>query len=298
MNESPQSGRAATTTVTARSRRGVLLILVTAGLWSFNGPLIKLLDGAGTSAWTIAFYRSLFAALVLTPFALRKIHTLRFDPRLIVSVLVFTAMTAAFVLATTLTHAANAIFLQYTAPAWVFILSPLLLRERAERRDVVVLATALCGVAVIFTGQGATSHPPGLVVGLAAGLFFGLLTLVLRHVRQIDALLVSWINNLGSAVLLLPAAALSTLSLDREQFILLILLGVFQFGIPYLLYTKGLQYVPAHRAVLLILMEPVLNPTWTFLIVGEVPASTTLAGGGLILAAVVLQVVLTLRRFR
>ena len=283
----------------ARRTRGTLLILITAVMWSFNGPLIKLLGQAGAGAWTIAFYRSLIAGAALTPFALRRIGALRFDRWLVACVFIYAAMTVTFILATTLTEAANAIALQYTAPIFVFALSPLILRERSPRRDWIVLVVALAGVGVIFAGQGGTPHLPGLLLGIASGMFFGLLTLILRRVRHIDPLLVTWVNNLGSAAILLPAAAaVSTIALDGGQLGLLVVLGVFQFGIPYLLYTSALRHVPAYRAVLLTLIEPVLNPTWTLLIVGEVPTSSTLEGGALIVAAVALQVVLALRRSR
>ena len=283
----------------ARERRGVVLVLTTAVLWSFNGPAIKLLHEGGTDAWTIAFYRSLFAGLALTPFALRRLGTSRFDPWLLVSVVAFTAMTATFVHATTMTQAANAIVLQYTAPAWVFALSPWLLKERAQRGDVLALAVALAGVAVIFVGQGASADLPGLLVGLASGVTFGLLVMVLRRLRSIDPIVVTWANTLGSALLLLPAAALAAdLGVDLRQAGGLAWLGVVQFGLPYLLYTAGLRYVPAYKAILLLLLEPVLNPILTYLFVGEEPRPTTLAGGALIVAAVALQVVFSVRRAR
>lgn len=285
---------AATDASTPSLARGTLLILLTAVMWSFNGPLIKLLVEAEAGAWTIAFYRSLIAGVALTPFALRRVGQLRFDRWLIVCVFVYAAMTATFILATTMTQAANAIALQYTAPIFVFALSPLFLGERTSGRDWLVLTVALAGVGVIFLGQGGTPELPGLIIGLTSGLFFGLLTLVLRRVRHIDPLLVTWINCLGSAAVLFPVtAAHSTVAIDGKQLGLLVVLGVFQFGIPYLLYASALRVVPAYRAALLTLIEPVLNPTWTFLIVSEVPANTTLAGGALIVTAVALQILIT-----
>ncbi|NUQ50501.1 MAG: EamA family transporter, partial [Phycisphaerae bacterium] len=112
----------------------MLAALVAAALWSLNGPLIKLLNqaGDGVDGLAIAFYRSLFGGLIFVPLAVRRLATLRGAgwgwP--LGSVACFTLMTAAFVIANTMTAAANAIVLQYTAPIWVVALSPLLLRER------------------------------------------------------------------------------------------------------------------------------------------------------------------------
>ncbi len=283
----------------ALARRGVVFILLAAVLWSFNGPIVKLVHQAGADMWTIAFYRSLIAGLLLTPIALRRLGSNRLTSGALVSVVAFTAMTVCFIGATTMTQAANAIVLQYTAPIWVFIFAPWLLGERAERRDRVILVLALVGVVVIFAGQGATPDLPGLLVGLAAGFTYGLLMVVLRWLRGTDTVVITCANALGSALLLLPVtAALSTFGLDGRQLAYLVLLGALTFGLPYLLFTAGLRTVSAHRAVLLTLIEPVLNATWTWLIVGEVPHRTTLIGGAVILAAVALQVVLSVRRMR
>ncbi len=271
-------------------------------MWSLNGPLIKLLgqlDG-GLSGLTIACYRSLISGIIFTPLALRRLATLR---RVSVawsagSVMVFTLMTSSFVIATTMTQAANAIILQYTAPLWVFLLSALLLKERPGRVEGLVLLVTMAGVGVIFTGRAA-SGTAGLVVALGAGLGYGSLIVVLRGLRAVNPTAVTWMNCLGSGLLLAAAVALwDSFALTSAQFGLVVLLSVVQFAIPYVMFSWALQHVEAHRASLIVLLEVVLNPVLTFLVVGERVPRATLLGGPLILAGVIGWMLLTWRRER
>lgn len=269
-------------------------------LWSLNGPLIKLLDQAEVPGITIACYRSLLGGLIFLPLALRRRKTLRnvtIGWR-IGSVLTFTLMTASFVIATTQTAAANAIILQYTAPIWVFLLSPLLLRERLHLTDGLVLALAMVGVAIIFSGHTA-GDIPALSIGLASGLGYGSLIVMLRGMRRVDPSAVVTLNFVGSGVLLLPAVAIwGVFLLNSYQFALVLALSMVQMALPYLVFSWALQYVEAHRASLIVLLETVLNPIWTYLVVGEIVPAATLVGGPLILLAVVGWMLVTWRHER
>ena len=281
---------------------GVGALVICAVFWSLNGPLIKLLtvqDG-GVPAVTIACYRSLIGGLIFTPFALRRRHTLK-NARLgwhVGSVVSFTVMTACFVIATTVTQAANAIILQYTSPLWVFLLSPLLLKEKPGWTEGLVLLVAMAGVVVIFSGRE-VSGTAGLIIALGSGLGYGTLTVMLRGLRAVDPVTVAWMNGLGSGLLLLPGVAVwGSFSLTPAQLGLILLLSIVQFSLPYVLFSWALQRVQAHRASLIVLLETVLNPLWTFLLVGEMVPHATLLGGPLILAGVVGWLLLSWRRAR
>lgn len=270
---------------------GMGALIICALFWSLNGPLIKLLtvqDG-GVPAVTIACYRSLIGGLIFTPFALRRLGTLKragLSWR-VGSVLSFTVMTACFVIATTVTQAANAIILQYTSPLWVFALSPLLLKEKPGWTEGLVLLVAMAGVVVIFSGHEA-SGTAGLIIALGSGLGYGTLTVMLRGLRAVDPMAVAWMNGLGSGLLLLPGVVIwGSFALTPAQLGLILLLSVVQFSLPYVLFSWALQRVEAHRASLIVLLETVLNPLWTFLLVGELVPPATLMGGPLILAGVV-----------
>ena len=130
----------------------------------------------------------------------------------------------------------------------------------------------------------------GVLIGLVSGFGFGCITLALRKLRDVNALLVIWVNNIGSTVLLFPLAAVTAdLRISQRVLVLLAIMGVFQFAIPYMLFSGGLKYVPAAQASLILLLEPVLNPIWVWSAVGEMPAVTTLIGGGILLTTVAWQ---------
>jgi len=289
---------------------GVALVFTAALLWSLNGALIKLVheNGRGPDGATIAFYRSLVAGLFLLPVARGKYHTLlrrrtadgQGLPRLstqfrlrwaaLACVVFFALMTICFVVANTMTEAANVIILQYTSTFWIFGLSPWLLREKPHVKDLWLLALAMVGIAVIFAGN-ANADLPGLVIALASGLFYGLLTLMIRQLRDSDSAAVIVLNNLGSAVLLLPLVLLfGDLFVNSRALVLLIIMGIVQFGLPYYLFALGLVRIPAYQAGLITLAEPMLVPVWTYLAVKEAVPTTTAVGGGIILVALALFV--------
>lgn len=276
---------------------GVALLVLAALLWSLNGVLIKSIyeGGSGPPAVTIACYRSLFAGLFLLPLTRGKWRSLttasrdqgrrRIRPAAWGCMAFFTMMTAAFVLAMTKTETANALILQYTSTFWIFGLSPWLLHERPRPEDLRLLAIAVPGIAVIFAGNASTDAM-GLSIALASGLFFGLLTLLIRHLRDSDSVVVTVFNNLGSALLLLPfCVGVGELMVSRRALMLLVVMGVVQFGVPYYLYTLGLVRVPASQAALVTLLEPVLAPVWTYFALGESVPRATMIGGTLILLA-------------
>ncbi|MCH8807205.1 MAG: DMT family transporter [Planctomycetes bacterium] len=290
-------------TETPTARRpglGVLVLVVCATMWSISGPLIKTLANDGVAGITIAYYRSLLGGLVLVPFALRRRQALR-RVRIgwpIASVALFTVMTACFVISTAKTASANAVILQYTSPMWVFALSPLLLKERPGLTEGLVLLIAMAGVGIIFFGHPA-AESRWLLVALASGFGYGALTVVLRGLRAVNPLVVACMNCVGSSVLLLPAVLLwGSFKLTGYQFVLMFVLSFVQFTLPYVLFSWALQRVEAHRAALIVLLETVLNPLFTWLVVRETVPTPTLAGSPLIVAGIVGWILLVWRRKR
>ncbi len=219
----------------------------------------------------------------------RRLGFLTFPrPAALACVVFFTLMTVCFVIANTRTEAANVIILQYTSTFWVFGLSPWVLREKPQTKDLWILGLAMIGIGIIFAGNAAADLV-GLIIALSSGLFFGLLTLMIRRMRDSDSAAVMVVNNLGSAALLFPAAyMLGDLMVSPRAWLLLVIIGVVQFGLPYYLYTLALARMPAYRATLFTLMEPILVPVWTYLAVGEKVPLMTAAGGGVILIALAL----------
>ena len=261
-------------------RRGVLLIAAAALLWSTGGLAIKLvpLSAPGVVFWR-SFVSGLFLLAVFRPSRERWRHA---APS---TVVVYALMILTFVSATKMTTAANAIFLQYTGPLYVLALAPFLLKERFRKVDAAAVGVALVGMSLFFVGRLDAGALQGNLVAVVSGLFFGLTILLLRRDASGDALPSVIAGNLVAAALALPFAW-GHLALDTRGVALVLFLGIFQMGISYVLFVKGLRTVPAAEASLLGMLEPTFNPLWAFLGLGERPSGWALVGGVIVLLAV------------
>jgi DME family drug/metabolite transporter len=258
--------------------RARLEILSAAVLWSTAGAAIKL---SGLSGWQIAGGRSLVAGLFI--FALfpesRRLPGWR---ALLVSAS-YAATVVFFVLATKLTTAANAIFIQDMAPLWVLLLSPRLLGEKPTAGELLAVPVYGLGLGLFFLDELSAGQRAGNLVALASGVAFAFCIVGLRRVKGAGNSVIAWGNLLAFAVVL-PAWPLGPAprALDVG---LLVYLGIFQLGLSYVLFNKGLHGTPAVEAAFLALLEPVLNPIWTFLFTGERPGPWAIAGGSIVLVA-------------
>jgi len=253
-----------------------LCLLLGAILWSSGGFFIKEIDAGATS---ITFFRCLFAAAVLSPFM--RGRGLPRAPDMAISIILFALLLGLYVGATKATTAANAIFLQYTAPLYVIALGPLLLGEHLRTRDVTPFAICLTGIAILFAGNAGSADAGGLWMGAGSGFFYGLFLLWLRRLRYADGIAVTFANCLGVAILfsVLPGAW----DVGLRDLGLLLVMAAVQFALPYVLFTRGLRDVQSGEASLIALVEPVLNPLWVILLLGEAPGLATLVGGAVII---------------
>jgi drug/metabolite transporter (DMT)-like permease len=269
-----------------------LFVVAAAVLWSLSGAFKSVLthptplglDTPTIDSGQIAFYRVFFAGFVLLP-TLRRVD-IRFRPAMIGMVLTFAAMNALFMRALTQGTAANAIFLQYTAPLWVYLAGLWWLGERADRRSTAAVAAGMLGVAVIVSGGWSNERLEVIGEALGAGVAYAGVLLWLRLLRGESPRWLTILNHLGSAVVLLPGAlrGLPTLA----QLAWLFLFGAVQMGLPYWLMARGLRSISPAEASMLSLLEPILNPLWAYLVspADELPAMTTWIGGALILAGI------------
>jgi drug/metabolite transporter (DMT)-like permease len=263
--------------------RGRFLIFLAALLWSLAGVFIKLLE---SHPLTIVFYRSLFASLVFVPFL--KSSEFRFNAPIIVSAISYTAAITAFVSANKLTTAANAIVLQYTAPVLVYLFSRLVLGEKISTPNAVALAISMAGVGFISVDNAGEPEMSGVLLALLSGVLFAIYMVNLQRVKEFSATYLTWLNNLVCALLVLPFVT-ARLALSTDQLLIVVIMGVVQLGLPYFLFSRGLQTLPLQEAALIALIEPVLNPVWVALIIGEIPSFATLVGGAMILAALAVR---------
>jgi DME family drug/metabolite transporter len=273
--------------------RARLCIVAAAVLWSLSGafksvlshPTSLGLDTPHLDPAQIAFYRVLFAGMVLAPTIRRTDVTYR--PAMIGMVLTFAAMNALFVRALTLGTAANAIFLQYTAPLWVYLAGICWLGERPDRRSTVAVVAGLVGVAVMLLGGGSDERLDVIGLALGSGVAYAGVLIWLRVLRNESPRWLTVLNHLGSAVVLFPDAARFGLP-TPGQLAWLFLFGAVQMGLPYWLMARGLRSVSPNEAGSLSLLEPILNPLWAYLVspTEELPGTWTWIGGAFILSGI------------
>jgi len=272
--------------------RARLLLLAAATLFSTGGAAIK---GASLTSWQVASFRSGVAAvalLMLLPSA-RRGWSWRVWP----VGAAYAATLVLFVVATRLTTAANAIFLQSTGPLYLLLLGPLLLHERIRRRDLAFIAGVACGMALIFLGSDTTAatapNPPlGNRIGALCGVSWAFTLAGLRwlgkHGEGNSALSSVVAGNLIAFVAALPMAVPVARATWFDALVLLYL-GVFQIVLAYLCMTVAIRHVPAFEASTLLLLEPSLNPIWTWLAQGECPTPQAIAGSAMILLATLIH---------
>jgi drug/metabolite transporter (DMT)-like permease len=191
---------------------------------------------------------------------------------------------ALFVFATRMTTAANAIFLQYTAPIYVAIIGRSYLGERALPIDWLVIGIALTGIGLFFVDKLSASGFWGNIVALGSGVSFASLVLFLRKEKAGSPVTSALLGNVIVALVGLPFLLRTHFSAVDLR--LLLVLGVVQLGLPYVFYATAIKHVTALEATLVTLIEPVLNPTWVMLALGERPGPWALVGGVLVLGAV------------
>jgi drug/metabolite transporter (DMT)-like permease len=258
--------------------RARIEILCAAVLWSTGGAAIKL---TGLSGWQVGAGRSVLAAAFL--FVAFRSARVRPDRRILAASAAYAGTVILFSVANKLTTSANAIFIQDTAPLWVVLLSPLLLRERPSRAELLSIPVYGAGLALFFLDELSAGQVTGNLVALASGVAFALCILTLRGLGDRGVAAAAW-GNVVAAAVALPLWAAGPVATGRDL-LLLAYLGIFQLGSSYALFARGLTQTPAVEASLLVLLEPVLNPIWTFFFTGERPGPWALAGGAIVLGA-------------
>lgn len=279
--------------------QGRLCIAVAAVLWSLSGGFTKLLTqdsvfglnepsvapyqfGGRDFPVQIAFYRVLFAGLVLFP-SLRK-RDFSWRGLMVVSALCFAVMNILYVSAQALGTAANAVLLQYSAPMWMYVASICWLGEKPDVRSSVALLAGTAGIGIIVAGNWQGEQLAIVLLALGSGLAYAVVLICLRVLRGLSSRWLTVWNHLCAALVLLPfVVGLRPPTL--AQLVVLILFGALQMGVPYWLVARGLRSVSPQEAGVITLLEPILVPLWAYLASGEVPQLVTWIGGAFIVGA-------------
>jgi len=269
-------------------KKSVLLLLATSILWSSGGLLIKLVD---LNPVAVAGYRALISVFFLSLFVNKS--TFKFSWNKALGAISYASMTIFFVIATKTTTAASAILLQYTSPIYIAIFGGLLLKEKTSLQDWIVIFFIFSGMILFFLDEFGSINLIGNFIGVLSGVAMAFNTMFMRREKDADPLQnVFW----GSILTVIITSPFMIVNIPgKESWVGLALLGIFQLGLSYLLYSIAIKDIPALQSTLICLIEPLFNPIWVYLTIGETPGMLSIIGGIIILIFVALSSIKTIK---
>ena len=266
---------------------GILFVFTAALLWSTGGLFIKLIS---FSAMQLSFFRCSIAALTFALLFRKQI--IFFNKLSLINSIFYSIVLISFVIATKTTTAANAIFLQATAPIYVLIFEPLINKTRYEKINVVTVAVCIIGMFLFFVGEIKPSHFEGNMVALVSGITFAAFFLGMKkNDPKYQHSSIFW-GNIIVAFVCLPFL-FSLESLASTDLLMVSFLGVFQIAFAYAFFSAGLKRIYAIEASIISMIEPVLNPVWVFIGYDEIPSVTAIIGGVIILTSITIRTLIT-----
>jgi drug/metabolite transporter (DMT)-like permease len=296
----PESGAGVPAVQDAKYALGVLMVLVAGVCLSFGGLIMRYVESA--DIWLMVFYRSVAFAGTLLGFLAAVYRGRLVRPFLavgregIVVALGLGGGSICYLVAINLTTVANVVFILGAAPLLTALLGRLVLGERVRPVTWLAMAVALCGIALMVVEGLGSGRLAGNVIAFGAAIAFAVMVVAIRRAKSVDMVPASCLGGVAGAAV--AAAMVGDFGISAHDLGLALLLGSAQLGAGFLLITLGTRRVPAAEVPLLALTEVVLAPIWVWLWVSEVPGHLTLLGGAVVLAAVLVQAIVRLRRER
>ena len=270
-------------------RQAILFLVLTAILWSSSGLLVKIISWQPLS---ILSGRSILSSVVFWIFL--KYPTRFYWTRLqVTGAVAYVGTQIFFIMATKLTTAANAIFLQYTLPIYIVFFGYWFLNERPQRADWISLIVIFAGLFLFFGDDLNFDGFTGNILAIVSGMAMALLMLCMRKQKDGTPANTILLGNIIGAVIGLPFLFQESYSLPNLSIIAY--LGIFQIGLSFVLYSIAIKQVQALEATLILTLEPILNPLWVFLVIGETPGKLALIGGMFVIGAVTARAVVSAR---
>ncbi len=268
----------------AERRKALLFLILTATLWSTGGVMIKAISWGPVA---ILGGRSIFSTIMFFIYLRRfPMHWTRWKVLAAVAH-IFTALL--FITATKLTTAANAIFLQYTAPVYIILLGAWFLKEHPSRNDWTSMVIIFAGMALFFGDKLSLNGLEGNILAMLSGLSMAVMNVSLRAQKDGTPAESILMAHLFTAIVGFPYVLKESWTVTN--WLIILYLGIFQIGFSFLFFTAAIKHVPAIEATLISTLEPILNPLWVFLFIGEEPGRFALLGGAIVLAGVALNAI-------
>ncbi len=261
-------------------KTAVIFLLIAAVLWSTGGLFVKYIKWDAMSIAGARGFVSMFTIWLLVP----KARVISFDKYLWLASFCYAFLCMSFINATKLTSAANAIFLQYTAPVFVAIFSAVVLKKKIQKLDFWVIVITLCGMALFFLGDFSYSSLLGNLLGICSGIFFAVMIIAFSFIRNLEPSMVILYGNVLTFLLSLPFMNFPLP--DNQSLLAICFLGVFQLGIPYIMYSRAVVKVTPLESIIIPTVEPVLNPIWVFFLLGERPSNFAILGGFIVVSII------------
>ena len=267
-------------------QKGIIAIIIAAILWSTGGIFIKL---TSLTPMQISFFRCAFAALIFLVVFNKEL--LKANIFTFINAGLYAAVLILYVMATKTTTAANAVFLQYTAPIYVLIFEPMINKTKYEKINIITIIICILGMTLFFTDKLSSGSIYGNIFALLSGVAFAAFLLGMRKNKKEHQFVSIFYGNI-IVVLITLYSIFQIESLSFSNFIMVSYLGIFQVGIAYIVFAYGLKRVLAVEASLISMIEPVLNPVWVLIGYGELPSVTAIFGGVIILLTVSIRAVI------
>lgn len=274
---------------TVSKKIGILQMVLCATLWSIAGLVINHIE---LNSFVIAGGRSLFAAITVIVYMILTKQKFILSRDTLVSGGLLAMVFICFVAASKLTTSANAIVLQYTAPIFVLIFSMIFLHKKPRLFDVGAVLYTLIGVVLFFIGSLGVGDMLGNFVGVLAGMFMGGMFVAVGNTKGEEKMSGILLGHAFCAMIGLPFLAFTENTVDVKGVACIILLGVVQLGIPYILYALATNRCSAISCVVISAIEPILNPLWVAIFDKEIPSTLSIVSGLLLIAGITVYSVL------
>lgn len=271
-----------------KETKSLIYMVIAAVLWSTAGVLFKYVT---LDPLTIAGTRSGIAGIILAFYLRKPIKIRRFK---VVGAVFYCASMILFITANKMTTSANAVLLQYTSPVWVALLSVIVLKEKVTKVDWTAIFIVLGGMVLFFMGDLNAGQMMGNLFAILSGISIASMMISLKFSKQSSPVEIPLLGNFLTFLVCLPFIIRA--DFDVTSVIVLLVLGVFQLGISYILFSEGTRYVSALEASLITLVEPLLNPIWVMLFKSEVPSYFTIIGGFIVIATMVARTLIKTKK--
>lgn len=263
----------------------IIEMLVCAVLWSIAGIFIKLIPW---NAFALAGLRGLIAGLTMGVYMACKRYRFRLNRQTFVTGVLACCCYTLFICANKLTTAANAIVLQFTNPVFIVLFSALFLKSRVRRADLLVVVLTLLGIALFFLDQLKPGYVAGNITAIVSGMFMAGMYLTVSGLEIQERFSAIVTAHFLTFLVGLPFLLSTEPVFDFVSIGSILVLGVLQLGISYILYVRASVYCPPLACSLLAAVEPLLNPLWVLLFNGERPGVFALIGAVIVVTSVTL----------